>query len=114
MDTTETLTATEVIDRVQPARPFPHQCEVEQLHLAVQWALLHPCRDEQPAGWEDDHGLFDAGEPLARPGAPLVEEFAPASLAAALGISLEAGKRLLADALELTYRLPRLLDLVER
>ena len=75
---------------------------------------LHPCRDEFPAGWEDDHGLFTAGAPLAGPGAPLVDEFAPASFAAALGITLEAAKQLLADALELTYRLPRLLDLVER
>src|SRR6476620_5502722 len=114
MDTHSTLTATEVIDRVQTARTFAHQCEVEQLHLAVHWALLHPCGDQFPAGWEDDHGLFTAGAPLAGTGAPLVEEFAPASLAAALGITLEAAKQLLADALELAYRLPRLLDLVER
>src|SRR5690349_17710597 len=114
MDTATTLTATEVIDRVQTARTIAHQCEVEQLHLAVQWALLHPCRDaEHPAGWEDDHGLFQTGEPLAGPGAPLVDEFAPASLAAALDLPLQAGKQLLADALELTYRLPRLLALVE-
>ncbi len=109
-----TLTATEVIDRVREARTDEQKRAVEQLHLAVQWALLHPCRDEYPAGWEDDHGLFTAGAPLAGPGAPLVDEFAPASLAAALGITLEAAKQLLADALELTYRLPRLLDLVER
>src|SRR6478736_2298173 len=114
MDTTVTLSPSEMIDRVQTARTFAHQCEVEQLHLAVQWALLHPCRDAYPAGWEDDHGLFTAGAPLAGPGAPLVDEFAPASFAAALGISLEAAKQLLAEALELTYRLPRLLDLVER
>src|SRR6476619_4443031 len=114
MDTTVTLTPSEVIDRVQTARTLAHQCEVEQLALAVQWALLHPCHDQYPAGWEDDHGLFSAGAPLAGPGAPLVDEFAPASFAAALGISLEAGKQLLAEALELTYRLPRLLDLVER
>ena len=63
MDTTSTLTAPEVIDRVQTARTFAHQCEVEQLHLAVQWGLLHPCRDEFPAGWEDDHGLFAPGRP---------------------------------------------------
>ena len=115
MDTTITLTPSEVIDRVQTARTDrARSASVEQLHLAVQWALLHPCHDEYPAGWEDDHGLFTAGAPLAGPGAPLVDEFAPASLAAALGITLEAAKQLLADALELTYRLPRLLDLVER
>src|SRR6478735_1506715 len=114
MDTHSTLTATEVIDRVQAARHKEQEGALEQLQLAVQWALLHPCRDQFPAGWEDDHGLFTAGAPLAGPGAPLVEEFAPASLAAALGITLEAAKQLLADALELTYRLPGLLDLVER
>jgi hypothetical protein len=114
MDAHSDLTASEVIDRVQTARIKEHEGAVEQLHLAVHWALLHPCRDEFPAGWEDDHGLFSAGAPLAGPGAPLVDEFAPASFAAALGLSLEAGKQLLAEALELTYRLPRLLDLVER
>ena len=82
-----------------------------QLELAVQWALLHPCRDEYPAGW-DDGGLFGPSAPLAGSGAPLVDEFAPASLAAALGISLAAGKQLMADALELIYRLPRLWALV--
>ncbi len=49
--------------------------------------------------------------PLAGPGAPLVAEFAPADLAAALNITLDAGRQLIADGLELTYRLPRLFDL---
>ena len=40
-------------------------------------------------------------------------EFAPADLAAALGISHDAARQLLADALELAYRLPRLWDLVQ-
>src|SRR4051794_38571339 len=116
MDTTTTLTATEVIERVQTARALAHQCEVEQLQMAVHWALIHPCRDEFPAGWEDDHGIFTAGAaraPLAGAGAPLVDEFAPASFAAALGISLESAKQRMADALELVYRLPRLWELVE-
>src|SRR3954453_13500852 len=116
MDTTTTLTATEVIDRVQAARALAHQCEVEQLQMAIHWALIHPCRDEFPAGWEDDHGIFTAGAaraPLAGAGAPLVDEFAPASFAAALGISLEAAKQRIADALELVYRLPRLWEQVE-
>ena len=39
-------------------------------------------------------------------------EFAPADLAAALGISHDAARQLLADALELAHRLPRLWDLV--
>ena len=112
MDTVTPLTATEVIDRVQTARTFAHQCEVEQLDLAVQWALLHPCTDEYPAGWEDPRMLSLTPAPLAGPGTPLVDEYAPASLAAALGLTLDAGRALIADALELTYRLPRLWDLV--
>src|SRR5918995_2321080 len=103
-----TRTAAEVIDRVRAAQRKEHEGALEQLELAVEWALLHPCRDEYPAGWEDDHGLFDSGAPLAGPGAPLVDEFAPASLAAALGLGLEAGRHLMADGLELVYRLPRL------
>ena len=45
---------------------------------------------------------------LAGPGAPEVAEFAPAELAAALGVSTFAGQALVGDALELRHRLPRL------
>ena len=46
-------------------------------------------------------------DPFAGPGAPLVAEFAVAELAAALGLSTEAGRGYLAEAVELRYRLPR-------
>ncbi len=49
---------------------------------------------------------------MAGPGAPLVAEFAPLELGAALAISHEAARQLVADALELGHRLPRLWDLV--
>ena len=111
MDTTPTLTATEVIDRVHAARSKEHQGAIEQLELAVQWALLHPCpSNEWPAHWGDP-SIDETVTPLAGPGAPLVAEFAPADLAAALNITLDAGRQLVADGLELTYRLPRLYDL---
>ncbi len=42
------------------------------------------------------------------PGAPWVAEFAPVDLAAALGITHDAARQLIADALELDYRLPKL------
>ena len=110
MDTTHaTLTATEVIDRVRTARTIAHTVAVEEVQLALQWALLHPAREDSPAagwGWVDLDA--DHPTPLAGPGTPLVDEFAPASLAAALSITLDAAKHLIADALELTYRLPRL------
>src|SRR3954462_3064249 len=113
---TATLTAAEVIDGVRAAQRKEHEGAVEQLQFAVRWALIHPCRDEYPAGWVDDHGIFTSDSsraPSAGAGSPLVDEIAPASFAAALGISLEAAKQRIADALELVYRLPRLWELVE-
>ena len=76
--------------------------------MALEWARLHPCpAEETPAHWgeADLHG--EGLVPLAGPGAPWVAEFAPADLAAALGISQDAGRQLVADALELACRLPR-------
>jgi hypothetical protein len=114
MDTTSPptggRTATEVIDAVRHARDQVHQGEVRQLQLAVEWALLHPCTIEH----DGPHRLsvFECGCALAGTGAPLVEEFATASLAAALHIPREVAAQLLADALELSYRLPRLWALV--
>ncbi len=47
---------------------------------------------------------------LAGVGAPTVAEYAVPELAAALGLSTEAGKRFLGECLELRYRLPHLWD----
>jgi hypothetical protein len=112
MDTTTALTAAEVIECVREARDDEHEAAVRQLRLAVQWALLHPCpANEWPAHWGDP-SLDEDVTPLAGPGAPLVAEFAPADLAAALDLPLDAGRQLIGDALELTYRLPGLWSLV--
>ena len=77
--------------------------------MALEWARLHPCpTNETPAHW-GEADLHDEGlVPLAGPGAPWVAEFAPVHLAAALGITHDAGRQLIADALELAHRLPRL------
>ena len=102
-----------MIDRVRAARRTAQAAAVEQLELALVWAHLHPCpADETPAHWGevDLHG--ETLTPLAGPGAPWVAEFAPADLAAALTISHDAARQLIADALELAHRLPRLWDLV--
>src|SRR3954452_6294572 len=109
MATTPTLTPTEVIDRVRAARKAEQQAAVEQLELALEWARLHPCpTGETPAHW-GEADLHDEGlVPLAGPGAPWVAEFAPVHLAAALGVTHDAGRQLVADALELNHRLPRL------
>ncbi len=113
MSTAPTLTPTEVIERARNARTQAKRAAAEELELALAWAHLHPCpADETPAHWGevDLHG--EATAPLAGPGAPWVAEFAPADLGAALGISLDAARSLIGDALELAHRLPRLWDLV--
>src|SRR4051795_1400996 len=114
MNTKTHLTASEVVDRVREAREDEHRAAVRQLELAVSWALLHPCpvETEWPAHWGDPR-LDEEVTPLAGTGAPLVAEFAPADLAAALALPLDAAQRLIAEALELTYRLPRLWTLVQ-
>ena len=107
----EGLSATEVIDALVAAKCEEHDAAVRQVLLAVQWALLHPAaEDGEGAGWGDGRDLFctSTPDPLAGPGAPLVDYFAPASLGAALDISADAARLLLADALELVHRLPRL------
>jgi hypothetical protein len=109
MATATNLTPTEVIDRVRAARKAEQRAAVEQLELALEWARLHPCPgNETPAHW-GEADLHDEGlVPLAGVGAPWVAEFAPVDLAAALGITQDAGRQLVADALELAYRLPKL------
>jgi hypothetical protein len=82
------------------------QVEVDKLNLAVQWAVMHPVESI-------DHGAATVdgteGElAIAGAGAPLVAEFCVADLALALGMSTDAGRTYLGDAIELRYRLPRL------
>ena len=52
-------------------------------------------------------GYGDQGMPLAGAGAPLVAEFAVTEFAAAIGLSTDAGKAYVGQALELRHRLPR-------
>src|SRR5689334_18973817 len=112
MDTNTLRTHSEVIDGVRAARDDQASAAVRELQLTVEWARLHPCpADEWPAHWGDPR-LDEHVVPLAGVGAPLVAEFAPADLAAALDLTLDAARELIADALELAYRLPRLWALV--
>ena len=82
------------------------QVEIDKLQLAVAWAVMHPVESI-------DHGAATVdgteGElAIAGPGAPLVAEFCVADLALALGMSTDAGRTYLGDAIELRYRLPKL------
>jgi hypothetical protein len=83
-----------------------NQVEIDKLALAVQWAIMHPVESI-------DHGAATAdgaeGElAIAGTGAPLVAEFCVADLALALGMSTDAGRTYLGDAIEIRYRLPKI------
>src|SRR3954447_8190254 len=81
------------------------QAEVNQLKLAVEWAVMHPVESI-------DHAATMPGTQgelaIAGPGAPLVAEFCVAELALVLEMSTDAGRAYLGDAVELRYRLPKL------
>lgn len=76
------------------------------LARAVEWGVLHVVTElGDAATWVADG--VDTGVPLGGEGVPLVAELAIPELATALGMSTDSGRCLLADALELSYRLPR-------
>ena len=73
---------------------------------AVTWAEQHPPESiDEAATWITSGG--DTGLTLAGPGAPLVAEFCIAEFALAIGSSTDGGRALVAAAVELKYRLPR-------
>jgi hypothetical protein len=117
------LDASAVLDAVVSARRAADQAEADLLALAVHWVDLHPVTDEHPAATfptQRSGGLaaalgpgFFARAPLAGDGTPGVAEYAVEELAAALGLSHLAGLSLVAEAVELRHRLPRLWALVQ-
>ncbi len=96
----------EVLGFARSAKAEADRAQANLLVAAVTWAEQHPPESiGLEATWTAGGG--DTGLPLAGPGAPLVAEFAIAEFAAALGMSTDAGRSLIAGAVELKYRLPK-------
>ncbi len=100
------------------ARRTADREEARLLSLAIQIVHLYPVDDETPvASWADPSLTSDTADPmrahLAGAGTPQVAELAVEELGAALDVSYLSGCGLVADALELRYRLPRLWALVQ-
>ena len=75
----------------------------------IEWAVMHPVDSIHEPATYGSAGVRRRPTWLwPDPGAPTVAEYAVAEFAAAIGLSTEAGKRYLGEALELRYRLPRL------
>ena len=104
-----------VLAFAQAQRAVAQRAEVSLLEAALVWADLHPEESvTTPAGGGDPGpALFaEVAVPLAGAGTPLVAEFAPMELGAALGMSTDSARALVGDALELAHRLPRTWKLV--
>ena len=101
-------TAAGVLAAARDRRRAADRAEADLLVLAVQWAVIHPAESIHEPATYTLRGFGQTDLALAGPGAPSVAEYAVPELAAALGLSTEAGKRFLGEALELRYRLPRL------
>jgi hypothetical protein len=98
--------ASALLAYVGAERQAEARASARQLTAAVAWAGMHSTDSLDDAatlipGAED--ALTIAGE-----GAPLVAEFSVLEFAAALGLSTDAGRMYLGEAVELAHRLPRL------
>jgi hypothetical protein len=93
-------------------RAAADRAEADLLQAAVVWADQHPAESLEAAEVFRSAGYWggfgDTAVPIAGPGAPLVAEFSVAEFAAAVGLSTDAGKQYLGQAVELRYRLPKL------
>ena len=97
-------TASAVLTYARAEQKAALAADANVLKAAVMWADQHPVDSIiDAATWPGGQGeLALAGE-----GAPLVAEFCVAELAVAIGVCTDAGRDLIADALEIRHRLPQ-------
>jgi hypothetical protein len=103
-----------VLAAARARRRVADTAETELMELAVEWAVMHPVDSIHEPATRTLRGFGQTDLALAGPGAPSVAEFCVAEFAAAVGLSTEAGKRFLGEAMELRYRLPCLWTRVVR
>ena len=112
----EDLDAAGVLARLADAERLRPDGAAEKLRLAYQWCVQHPATAETgTATWGDAGlpGLADCDASLGGDGTPGVAAFVAEELGAAMGVSTQSAMALMADALDLRHRLPRLWALVE-
>jgi hypothetical protein len=108
MNSGTTLDAAGILGAARDLRREANAAEAGVLAKALEWAHLHVVDDvEDAATWSVVEG-HDTGIPIAGEGCPLVSEFAIGEFATALGLSDASGRNLIAQALELAHRLPKI------
>ncbi|MGO4257444.1 DUF222 domain-containing protein [Marmoricola sp. RAF53] len=106
--TSGTTDAAAVLASARRHRSEADAAEVRLFLDALAWAHAHTVEDASDCATWGDSPI-----PLAGEGAPLVSEFCVTELAAALGMSDHAGRALIASALEIAHRLPRIFHRVQ-
>ena len=107
----EALSGAELLDTADALAREIISAEARLLVVAAQWAVLNG-----PATVDPEQATLPGRQTSQRyggSGTPLVASFAPAELGARIGRSTWAGEQLVADALDLVHRLPRLWARVE-
>lgn len=100
-------TASSILASARRHRAEADDAERALLEDAIAWAAAHEvAADGSAATWGD------TPVPIAGEGAPHISEFCIAEFAAALRISTDSGRILLAEAVELAHRLPRVIGQV--
>ena len=102
MTTTTSLGTSSVLAAARRAQVECNDAEARKLAAAVEWANLHEVTDEGLAATFGDTPVLIAGE-----GAPMIAAEAIAEFAAVVGMSTNAGRYYIGQAIELAHRLPR-------
>ncbi|GAB3087175.1 HNH endonuclease signature motif containing protein [Nocardioides zeae] len=113
MDRGTHTTATALIDAVRERTAAARAAEAAAFVAVGDWAAAHT--SDEVVGdpittlgeWDSEALAGDQFLELGGPGAPVVAEFCISEIAAARGCSFDAARRLVGDAVELRYRLPR-------
>ncbi len=111
---TEERSDAALLDAARRSQEVARSGEVGVLIGAVEWAVAHPPRDAADRCWVPvpRPGYRDNIAPLNGEGVPEASAVAVAELALVLGLTTESGRLLVADALELAYRLPTIWERV--
>ncbi|GAB3069223.1 HNH endonuclease signature motif containing protein [Nocardioides zeae] len=113
MDRGTRTTATALIDAVRERTHEARVAEAAAFVAVGDWAAAHT--SDAVVGdpitslgeWDSEALSGDQFLELGGPGAPVVAEFCISEVAAARGCSFDAARRLVGDAVELRWRLPR-------
>ena len=105
------LSGGELLDHVDELARTLRETDVAILLAARQHAVINNAETIEP--WQLRVPGGERPRRFGGVGTPLVAEFSPATLGGRLGLSTHAARGLMADALDLAHRLPRLWERVQ-